>query len=371
MTFIPGPIEFSDNVLKAMSCDSLAHTSPQFIAIFQQVLAKTKKMFKSTKGQPFVLAGSGTLGWDIAGANFVQKDDKVLVLSTGFFSDSFANALKGYSDNVDVLEAKAFGKAVALDDIEAKITNAGYNAITITHTDTSSGVLSDVEAITKLIQKVSPESLVFVDAVCATACEKLHFDDWGVDYVLTASQKAVGVPAGLSISIASPRAMEKALNRPAGGPFFVDVRRWTPIMQAYAEGKGAYFATPPVQLINALNASLDELLETGDIDDRIELHKQASDAFKSKLIDIGLKLVPDLDVAAHGLSVVYYPEGAQAGDFLPKVAAKGYVIAGGIYKDYKDKYFRIGHMGVSAVGARKQELDSLFDVLKEVVAEYK
>ena len=371
LTFIPGPIEFSKNVLAAMSTPSQAHTSPEFVKVFQSVLLKTRKMFASkveSGSQPFVLAGSGTLGWDLCGANFVNKSDNVLVLSTGFFSDSFANCLKIYSDKVDVLEAPQFGAAIDNSQLESMLSKTKYDVITITQTDTSSGVLSNVEEISKIIKKSNPDAFIIVDAVCATACEALEFDSWGIDYVLTASQKAVGVPAGLSISIASARAIKKAEARESPSAFFTDMKRWLPIMRAYEAGKGAYFATPPVQLIHALNASFDEILSKEDqsIDARVQAHVVASDYFKDKCVnELGLKLVPvSKDVAAHGLSVIYYPENITAGDLLSKMAENGFTIAGGIYKDYKDKYFRVGHMGVSAVGERKEELHQCFEALK-------
>lgn len=367
LTFIPGPIEFSDNVLKAMSTPSQAHTSPEFVQTFHSVLTKTRKLFNTgSTSQPFILSGSGTLGWDITGANFVNQGDNVLVLSTGFFSDSFANCLKVYTDNVDVLEAPAFGDSVDLAAVKAKLSSKSYQLITITQTDTSSGVLSNVEEISSLIKTLAPDALIVVDAVCATACEELQFDAWGIDFVLTASQKAVGVPAGLSISCASARAIEKALAKTKPTAFFADLKRWIPVMQAYESDKGAYFATPAIQLVHALNVSLDELLNDGKIDQNVQAHKLASDAFKAKLTnELGLKLVPtSLDHAAHGLSVVYYPEGITGAQLLSKMAENGFTIASGIYKDYKDKYFRIGHMGVSAIGARKDELNQCFEALK-------
>lgn len=375
LTFIPGPIEFSDNVLAAMSTPSQAHTSPEFIKVFQSVLIKTRKVFCSSvesESQPFVLSGSGTLGWDICGSNLVNQGDNVLVLSTGFFSDSFSNCLKIYTDNVDVLEAPSFGESIDINQLESKLSEKSYNLITITQTDTSSGVLTDVEKISQLVKKISPETLIVVDGVCATACETLKFDDWGIDYVLTASQKAIGVPSGLSISIASKRAIEKAISKSKPTSFFADMKRWLPIMKAYESGKGAYFATPAVQLVHALNVSLDELLSVDNqtIDERILAHKIASDSFKDKLVnELGLKLVPvSRDVAAHGLSVVYYPENINGADLLTKMAQNGFTIASGIYKEYKDKYFRVGHMGVSAVGARKEELNHCFMALKASLA---
>lgn len=154
LTLIPGPIEFSDDVLASMATPSQAHTSPEFISTFQSVLKSLRKVFKSTdtNTQGYVLSGSGTLGWDVASSNLLNPGEKVLVLSTGFFSDSFAECLKVYGANVDVLTAEV-GDVVPLDKIEQQLQKEKYSAITITHVDTSTSVVSDVEAISKVVKK--------------------------------------------------------------------------------------------------------------------------------------------------------------------------------------------------------------------------
>lgn len=345
---IPGPIEFSDPVLYAMATPSQAHTSPEFVKTFQAVLKNLRKLFKSTdeKAQPYVLAGSGTLGWDVAAANLINKGDKVLVLLTGFFSDSFADCLRVYDADVDVLTAPV-GDVVPLDQIEAQLKKEKYTAITITHVDTSTSVVSDVEKIAASVKKISPETLVIVDGVCSIGVEDLQFDKWGVDFALTASQKAIGVPAGLSIFFASSRAVEKALAREKDLTFFASMKRWTPIMKAYESGNGAYFATPAVQTITALKVSLDEILSER-LDARFAKHAEVSTQFKDQLEKLGLKILPvSREVAAHGLTAVYFPENVNGADLLAQLATKGFTVAGGIHKALVGKYFRVGHMGYS------------------------
>ncbi|EGW30540.1 uncharacterized protein SPAPADRAFT_143334 [Spathaspora passalidarum NRRL Y-27907] len=347
LTLIPGPIEFSNPVLAAMSTPSQAHTSPEFIATFQSVLKNLRKLFKSTnpKTQAYVLSGSGTLGWDIAASNLLTAGDDVLVLSTGFFSDSFADCLRIYGAEVDVVTAKV-GDVVPLDQVKAKLSEKSYKAITITHVDTSTSVVSDVEAISKLVKQVSPETLIIVDGVCSIGVEDLEFDQWGIDFVLTASQKAIGVPAGLSILYASERALDIALNKKET-TYFASLKRWTPVMQSYESGKGAYFATPAIQTITALRASLDEILSE-PLDARFAKHEQVSTEFKNAVNKLGLQILPvSRDVAAHGLSAVYFPEGIDGNELLKKLAQKGFTVAGGIHKQLVGKYFRVGHMGYS------------------------
>ncbi|KAK6202878.1 putative alanine-glyoxylate aminotransferase [Scheffersomyces amazonensis] len=366
LTLIPGPIEFSDEVLDAMATPSQGHTSPEFVKTFSSVLKNLRKVFKSEdpNAQAYVLSGSGTLGWDITGANLVTPGDKVLVLSTGFFSDGFADALKIYGADVDVLTAD-LGDVVPLAKIEEQLKKENYTAITITHVDTSTSVVSDVKAISQVVKKISPETLIVVDGVCSIAVEDLEFDKWGIDYALSASQKAIGVPAGLSISFASGRAIEKAVARKES-VYFASLKRWTPIMKAYESGSGAYFATPAVQTVTALKVSLDQILSKS-LDERFAKHAEVSTKFKTHLEGLGLKIVPvNHDVAAHGLSAVYFPEGVNGGEFISSLAQKGFVVAGGIHKAIVGKYFRVGHMGYSVEAGH---IDLLTKAIEESIIE--
>lgn len=367
LTMIPGPIEFSDPVLYAMSTPSQAHTAPEFVQTFQEVLKNLRKLFKSASAtsQPYVIAGSGTLGWDVVGANLVNKGEKVLLLSTGFFGDSFRDCLKVYDADVDVLTAKV-GDVVPLDKIEAQLKSEKYSAITITHVDTSTSVVSDVEAISKLVKKVSPDTLIVVDGVCSVGVENVEFDKWGLDFVLTASQKAIGVPAGLSILYASERAVSKALAREKDSTFFASLKRWTPIMKAYESGSPAYFATPAVQTVTALNTSLNEILAES-LDARLEKHVQTSNQFKSSLERMGLKILPvNNTVASHALTAVYFPESISGPELISLIAKKGYTVAGGIHKDLVGKYFRVGHMGYSVY---QGHVEGIATAIKESLAE--
>lgn len=367
LTMIPGPIEFSDEVLYAMSTPSQAHTSPEFVATFQSVLKSLRQLFQSTdaSAQLYVLSGSGTLGWDVAAANLVEKGEKVLVLLTGFFSDSFADCLRIYDADVDVVTAP-IGDVVPLDQIEAQLNKENYTAITITHVDTSTSVVSDVALICAVVKKVSPKTLIIVDGVCSIGVEDLKFDDWGVDFAFTASQKALCVPAGLCVFFASGRALEKALSREKDSTFFGSLKRWTPIMKAYESGCGTYFATPAVQTITALKVSLDDILEE-TLQKRLAKQAKASTKFKSEMAQLGLRILPVNDtVAAHGLTAVYLPKNVNGAEFLAKLAAKGFIVAGGIHKALVGKYFRVGHMGHSVYAGH---VDLVSKAIQETVKE--
>lgn len=375
LTMIPGPIEFDDQVLAAMGHPAVPHTSPAFVKIFQESLQLLRTLFFSTSStaQPFILAGSGTIGWDVVGANLIEPGENALVLNTGYFSDSFSDALVVYGANVDNLKGPSVGTKPALEDIEKALKSKTYKIVTITHVDTSTGVLSDVQSITALVKTISPQTLVVVDGVCSVAVEPIKFDDWKVDFVLTGSQKGLATPSGLSVLFASGQALDvvKARKSPIGS-YFASIPRWIPIMQAYESGKGAYFATPAVQNVYALLASLRQFATSTDkLEDRFAKHKEVSDYVKDSFTQAGLKTVSiDLESSAHGMTAVYLPDGISNADLLPLVLSKGVSIAGGIHKDIATKYFRVGHMGISvtapALGHIDKALSAILESLKEL-----
>ena len=188
-----------------------------------------RKLFQTSDpaAQPFIISGSGTLGWDLVSANLVEAGEDVLVLGSGYFSDGFADCLRVYGANVTELKA-APGTKPQLPEVEKALSEKKYKAITVTHVDTSTGVLSELKNLSALVQKVSPDTLILVDGVCSVACEEIDFDEWKLDGVVTASQKAIGCPAGLSISMFSGRAMKAFQSRKTPpSSYFASMKNWT------------------------------------------------------------------------------------------------------------------------------------------------
>lgn len=371
---IPGPIEFDDEVLTAMSHPAEAHTSPQFIKTFQETLKLVRNLFISSdpNAQGFVIAGSGTLGWDFVGANLIEPGENALLLNTGYFSDSFADALKVYGAKVDELKASVIGDKPSLEQLESALKDKKYKIVTVTHVDTSTGVLSDVKAIAEVVKRVSPETLVVVDGVCSVAVEEIRFDEWKLDFVLTASQKGVGAPSGLSIFFASAQALDVVKNRKVPvGSYFASIPRWLPILQAYEAGKPAYFATPAVQNVYSLLASLRQFASsTADLEARFAKHIETSNKVKDAIEKLGLKTVSvSREGSAHGMTAVYLPEGITNPELLPLIAKKNIVLAGGIHKEIVTKYFRIGHMGISSTAPALGHVDNVINAITESLKE--
>ncbi|KAF2424859.1 PLP-dependent transferase [Tothia fuscella] len=368
---IPGPIEFDDAVLQAMSHFSESHVGQPFVNVFGETLTMLRKLFQTEDpaSQPFILSGSGTLGWDQVAANLVEPGDEVLVLHTGYFADSFADCFETYGIKATQLKAP-IGDRPQLDEVEKALKEKKYKAITVTHVDTSTGVLSEIKALSELVHRVSPDTLVVVDGVCSVGCEEIAFDEWKLDIVLTASQKAIGCPAGLSIIMASGRAMKrlKARKTPPGS-YFGSWKNWLPIMQNYEAKKPSYFATPSPQLIRALHTTLTQVLSK-PLSERFAVHKAASQKIKKAVADLGLKqLASKPENQASAMTAIYLPEGLTPPQILPTLMKKNVIFAGGLHKEIATKYIRFGHMGVSVTDPNRKDIDVAIKALKEGLAE--
>ncbi|BGP41305.1 hypothetical protein JCM10449v2_005282 [Rhodotorula kratochvilovae] len=348
----------------------MSHVSPAFAPVFGNCLRLLRKLLYSESAQPFIIAGSGTLGWDLVAANLIERDEKALVLNTGYFGDSFADCLETYGAKVTQIGAPV-GDRPTMQQVEEALKKDSYKLLTLTHVDTSTGVLSDAKAIAEVVRRVSPDTLIILDGVCSVASEEIRMDDWQIDAVVGASQKGISVPPGLSITALSQKALKVLETRKTPvASYFASYKRWLPIMESYEKGTPGYFATPSVNLIYALEASLNTIVAGAvSLEDRFKLHREASAKFRAEARELGFKTVAVSDEAsANGMTALYVPEGVAPPALIGALAQRDIAIAGGLHKDIKTKYIRFGHMGVSVV-ERPTDLTKVATALRESLAE--
>lgn len=344
LLMIPGPIEFEPSVLRILGAPTTSHVAPNFVKSFSNCLKLMREVWLSSKGQPFIIAGSGTLAMDMAACNLVEPGDKVLVISTGYFGDRYANILERYGADVTVLTAD-FGKTVPIETIDKTLQDGKFKILTFTHVDTSTGILVDPKPLGLLGKK--HRVLTILDGVCSVAGETIQQDKWNIDVVLTASQKAIGVPPGLALLMVSENAMQvfKTRKTPVLN-YYGDFTNWIPIMEAYENSTPSYFGTPPVNLIMALEESLKLIIQEG-MEKRFARHQQIAKAFREAMQCIGLTILPKSNaIAANTLTATYYPKNISGGDFLAAVKQSDIIVAGGLLPSHKTEYFRVGHMGI-------------------------
>jgi len=193
--------------------------------------------------------------------------------------------------------------------------------------------------------------LTVLDGVCSVAGEEIRQEEWGLDVVLTASQKAVGVPPGLALLVASENVLRAwGERRTKVANYYVDWAKWLPVMASYEKRVPSYFGTPPVNLICALDVSLEQILAEG-MAARFERHRRFGAACRAAMRALRLGQVPTDDAyAANTLSAPRYPKGVKGADLLAKIREAGAILAGGLHPEIQAEYFRIGHMGATTPG---------------------
>eukprot|EP01135_Chromosphaera_perkinsii_P008564 Nk52_evm6s1401 gene=Nk52_evmTU6s1401 len=373
LLMIPGPIEVHEDVLSNLGMPTRSHVDPVLIEAFGECIEKLRKVFLAENGQPFIIAGSGTLGWDMTACNLLESGDEVLMLNTGFFGDRFGECIKRYGANIEPLHASEVGNVPDVAKVTEALKAKKYKMVTITHVDTSTGVLMDLKELCAAIKSASPDTLIVIDAVCSAGGELIAFDSWGIDVVITGSQKALGVPPGLCLLCVSQRALKIRKERTATVTnWYGDFENWLPIHASYEARKPSYFATPATNHVFALNTALDYIIGRGGVEKYAEYHTKVSDAFKSAVKALGLKLVAvSHPHSAHTMTTIYYPEGVEGPSLLGAMAKNGITVAGGLHPKIKTMYFRVGHMGISACELNRGHLKQVLKALETSLTECK
>jgi len=336
LTMIPGPTPVHPAILAALARSTTSHLAPELVGSLRSVLDDFRWLCRMPEGQPFVVAGGGTLAMEMALVNVASPGDRVLVVSQGYFGDRYRELATAFGIGCDVVGAE-WGAAVPPEEVAARLAAGRYAAVTVTHADTSTGTCAPVQEYATLLE--GGETLLILDGVCATGGIDEPCETWGVDIVLTAPQKAIGAPPGAALVCASPRALERrrALERvPA---YYADMLRWLPIMQDPLR----YLSTPCVNQIFALEAALKLIREEG-LEQRFARHAAVARAFRAGLGALGLRLFTEPTSLAATLSVVLYPEGVDDAAFRAAMAERGVVVAGGL-GPIAGRAFRLGHMG--------------------------
>ncbi|MDF9407500.1 alanine--glyoxylate aminotransferase family protein [Pelotomaculum isophthalicicum JI] len=334
---IPGPTPVPPTVVAAMSQPLIGHRSDDFAKLHEQIVGKLKKVLQ-TNNDIFVLTNSGTGSLETAIANTVNPGDKVLALITGNFGERFANIAKAYGAKVDEVDF-GWGNDVDLKVVEEKLAaDSGYKVVLATQNETSTGVKNDIAGIAALVSKTP--ALLLVDGVSGIGAIEHKTDEWGVDILCTASQKALMLPPGLSVITVSEKAW-RVVNDNQSPRFYFSLPA---AKKVYDKWNTAY--TPGVSMFLGMDAALDMMLAEG-MDNVYARHALLAKATRAAAKALGLKLLSEDRCASNALTAVWSPEGIGADD-IRKVLKKQYGItfAGGQGK-LKGKIFRIAHMGFS------------------------
>lgn len=339
--FIPGPTNIPDRLRRAIDVATMDHRAPDFASVFVPVLRDLNAVFRSESATPVIFPASGTGGWEAAITNTLSPGDKVLIARFGMFSHRWIDLCERHGLDVEVLECR-WGTGAPADRFEARLssdTGHDIKAVLVTHNETATGVTSDIAAVRKAMDAASHPALLMVDAVSSLASIDFRMADWGVDVVVSGSQKGFMLPTGMAVLGFSEKAV--AAGESAGlARCYFDIRDMT---KAYASGSFPY--TPPLNLIMGLRASLDMLFEEG-LDAVFARHRRIADGVRAAVDAWGLKLCAERpELYSDTVSAIYVPEGFNS-NALTDHAYQTYGVSFGVgLGEVAGRVFRIGHLG--------------------------
>ena len=331
--FVPGPVDVDPTVLAAQTQPMLPHRSKEFEEIFQRCLKKAQNLF-FTKKRVFITSASGTGLQEAAVRNLSQQN--VLSCVNGAFGKRWYEVAQTNGKKADPLEVE-WGQPVLPDLVANALGKKSYEVITLVHNETSTGVQNPVEQIAAAVHEISPETLVCIDAVSSLGGVKIEMDDWGLDFLLTSSQKCLALPPGLALATVSDRAMAHAKEVPNRGWYFDLVR-----MEEHLN-KDSTPATPALSLIYALDVQLDRILGEG-LDTRFQRHSAMASRVQEWSLARGLGLFAASGYRSQTVTTVTNTLNIEFDRLNQFLMSHDMRIANG-YGALKGKTFRIAHMG--------------------------
>lgn len=354
---IPGPTPLPERVVRSMQRPLVDHRGPEFKAVLEEVVPNLKKVFATETADMLLLTCSGTGGLESAVANLVSPGDQVVVALSGNFGERFVSINKAYGAEVTALEAE-WGTPVEPADL-ADVLDSRPEAklVFLTHNETSTGLTNPLERLARVARE--RDRVVVVDGVSSVGSIPVEMDAWGIDVLISGSQKGWMAPPGLAFIAVGPRAWE--IQRGASSPrFYFD---WGKLRDEIAKGATPY--TPAVGVTYGVQEGLRMLFEEG-LENVYRRHRVIADACAAGLDAAGLRLYAAEGYRSATVTAALPPEGLEVAAFRTLLRQKyGVVIAGGQGK-MTGKLVRVGHLGAVTVGDLVQVLWAMEQAMEEL-----
>ena len=333
---IAGPVRIHPRVLRAMSFSSVNHRGDYF----HQRVGEIREMLPMLFGAPghhAILSGSGTAGLEATYSALLRPDDRVVVLSNGNFGERGDEIARRYSQNVTTISA-GWGHPIPLESLAVELEKDPVRAVIVVQNETSAGFANDLAAIAPLVRKSG--ALFLVDGISSVAGLPVRIEEWGIDGIVTGSQKGLAAPAGLALVHLSDRA-------------FAEIRPRTQYLDLAAHFKSLEKNdtpwTPAIPLFLALHEALKLLKEEG-LEARLARTHALADATRAAADALGLELFAERRYASDTVTAVKIPDGMDDAGVRKALLNTYNVEVQGGQGAYRGKIFRIGHMGIASWG---------------------
>lgn len=350
--FLPGPTDVHPEVMAAMQRPMIGHRSGAMESLLQGMAPRLQAVCRTTR--PVLVGSCSATGFmEMAVRNGVRR--RVLSIVNGSFSERFA-VLAATSGKEVVRLDVPLGAAVEPNMVRDALRRTPVDAVTVVHSETSTGVLQDIEGIARAVHEFD-DVMLLVDAVTSLAGSPVEHDAWGLDFTLTGSQKALALPPGLAVGVASERLLQRAKTLEGRGLYF-DL-----VTFEQATVKHQPTNTPALSLFYALETQLGRIEREGGIEARWRRHEAMRRRVEEWAVAKGLSYLPQLGHRSWTVSCLKLPAGKSSKDLVSAVKKEGWTIGSG-YGALKDTTFRIGHMGDHTVAG----LDALLLVIERALA---
>ncbi len=331
---IPGPVEVSNEVLLSVARPLMGHRTPDFEEILMSCIEDLKYVFQ-TKNDVVIITGSGTSAMDAAIASTIGEGEEIICIGGGKFGERFAEIAKSYGAKVIEVNVE-WGSTFDKEKLEEIVAESNAKAITLTHNETSTGVLHDASFVGKLAREY--DMLFIMDGITSVGGDDVKTDKWGVDICITGSQKCIAAPPGLAMLSISEKALE-AINNNEPRAYYLNLQKYKKSIE-----KRTTPFTPSVTLIYGLYQALKEIRREG-LERRIKRHRTLAKATREAIKALGLELLPREEIASNTITAIKIPKNLTDDDIRGKLKSKFKVLVAGGQAKLKGKIFRIGHMG--------------------------
>ena len=331
----PGPTSVPPEVLAELAKPVIHHRERDYRDIYERCLARLRDVYR-TQNDVLMFTTSGTGAFESAVANLTSPGDRQLVLSAGNFGERWAGMVRAFG--ADLVHTRLdWGETPEPEDLRAALHEAGdVKVVYLTHSETSTGVVCDVQALTAVAKDAG--ALVVVDAVSSLGAVPLESDAWGIDVVISGSQKALMCPPGVAFASVSPAALEAAAH--STSPRYV--MDWERMRKAQSKLDAPF--TPAIPIVRALDVALGLLLEEG-LETAFDRHARLGRACREGAKAMGLELFSPDEERSAVVTAIRAPDGVDATGVVNGLRDRfGITIANG-QGELKGKIFRIGHIG--------------------------
>jgi len=354
--FLPGPTEVHNDVLVAQAQPMIGHRGPDIVRLMDGLVEGLELLF--TTERPVIVSTSSATGLMEAAVRNGVKGGRVLSLVNGAFSSRFGEIAQTCGYDVEIWDVD-WGSVHSPEELDGRLSAGGFDAVILSQSETSTGALQDLEAVADVVRS-HQDTVLLVDSVTGIGGVETRPDEWGVDFILTGSQKAMALPPGLAFGVASEAMMERSAVARAKGWYF-DLERLARQLAASQTP-----ATPAISLLYALDVQLQRIVDEG-MDKRWQRHlDMQSRTFQwveeMRFRGVGIDVFADEGHRSPTVTCLSMADGMDAQGVVAGVRDHGWVIGGG-YGKLKESTLRIGHMGDHTL----DELNGLLDVLTEVM----